>query len=603
MNHYRAVRWTAWLLIVSVATAGLHAGDARVYVKFAPGKKTDVRNVVAQAGGSVKHEFDDLGAVAVAIPEQARAALEHNPNILALEDDPVREFLATSQTTPYGITMVQAPAAVTAGATGAGIKVGVVDSGVFAGHEDLKSVAIDGEPYNAANVNDEHNWNRDMLSHGTHVVGTIAAADNSLGVIGVSPGAVSIHMVKVFGDTGNWIYSSDLLAACRAAANAGCKIISMSLGGGSSSQTEKSGLADLYNKRHILLVAAAGNDGTTKFSYPASYDSVISVAAIDESRTVASFSQKNSQVELAAPGVAVLSTVSYIESNTVVASGTTYTANHIEFSGRGTVTATLAYGGLGTATNPAWSGKLVLVDRGTNSFNEKVQNVAASGGVGCIIANNVSGSFAGTLGDGNSSAIPAVSVSLADGATLQSAVGTSVNLSSSVQQPADGYDYFDGTSMATPHVSGVAALIWSKYPGATNVQVRQALDTSAMDLGAAGRDTSYGYGLVQAKAALDALAALNPGGGTTDTTPPTITGPTATVTNAKNGSFQITWTTNEPATSDVVLNSTTYPDSTLVTSHVRSFRGTKGATYTYSVASTDKDGNTATAGPFTFTNK
>ena len=61
----------------------------------------------------------------------------------------------------------------TAGATGAGIKIGVIDSGVFAGHEDLQSVAITGEPDYGAN--DERTWYRDMLSHGTHVVGTIAA--------------------------------------------------------------------------------------------------------------------------------------------------------------------------------------------------------------------------------------------------------------------------------------------------------------------------------------------------------------------------------------------------------------------------------------------
>ncbi len=72
--------------------------------------------------------------------------------------------------------------------------------------------------------------------------------------------------------------------------------------------------------------------------------------------------------------------------------------------------------------------------------------------------------------------------------------------------------------MATPHVSGVAALIWSANPYWTNVQIRTALIGSAMDLGAGGRDVYYGYGLVQAKAALDLL------GGATDPTPtPTST--------------------------------------------------------------------------------
>lgn len=590
----RAARWAALVLVLSFGALVAHASNVHLYVQYAPGQKAAAQAAAARAGAATRHQFDDLNAIAISLPEQARAALEKNPAVAFVEEDPIREFL--SQTVPYGIPMVQAPEAVAAGATGAGIKVGVIDSGVYSGHEDFQNVLLDGEPSYPGN--DVRNWNRDILSHGTHVVGTIAAANNSLGVIGVTPGTVSIYMVKVFGDTGNWIYSSDLLSACRAAANHGCRIISMSLGGATSSRTEKTGLADLYNNRNILLVAAAGNDGTTKFSYPASYDSVVSVAAIDNTKLVATFSQKNSQVELAAPGVAVLSTVSYIESNSLAVAGTTYSANHIEFAARGDVTATLVYGGLATATNGAWSGKLVLVDRGTNSFNEKVQNVQASGGLGCIIANNVSGGLLATLGDGNSSTIPAISVSQADGATLQTKVGSSATLHSSVTQPANGYDYFDGTSMATPHVSGVAALIWSKYPGATNVQVRTALDNSAQDLGVAGRDSSYGYGLVQAHTALEALAAMGPGGGGAgDTNPPVITNVAATPTNPKNGSFEITWTTNEAATSDVVINGVTYPDSTLATNHKRTFRGTRGASYDGTVVSTDSSGNSASA-PF-----
>ena len=86
---------------------------------------------------------------------------------------------------------------------------------MFAGHEDLSSVAITGEP--DLGVNDERTWYRDLDSHGTQIVGTIAAANNSLGVVGVSPGAVSIHMVKAFSPGRDWAYSSDLLAAARAA--------------------------------------------------------------------------------------------------------------------------------------------------------------------------------------------------------------------------------------------------------------------------------------------------------------------------------------------------------------------------------------------------
>ena len=79
--------------------------------------------------------------------------------------------------------------------------------------------------------------------------------------------------------------------------------------------------------------------------------------------------------------------------------------------------------------------------------------------------------------------------------------------SATVGVSASNYAYFDGTSMATPHVSAVAALVWAVHPTCTATQLRASLDLSAQDLGAAGRDNKFGYGLVQAKAASDRIAA------------------------------------------------------------------------------------------------
>lgn len=114
-------------------------------------------------------------------------------------------------------------------------------------------------------------------------------------------------------------------------------------------------------------MAAAGNDGTSAYSYPASYDSVISVAAIDSNKAVADFSQYNSQVELAAPGVGVLSTLPYIDTNSLTVGGTTYSASYIENAGRGTASGQLVNGGL-CGIAGAWSGKVVLCERGTYDF-------------------------------------------------------------------------------------------------------------------------------------------------------------------------------------------------------------------------------------------
>ena len=78
--------------------------------------------------------------------------------------------------------------------------------------------------------------------------------------------------------------------------------------------------------------------------------------------------------------------------------------------------------------------------------------------------------------------------------------------SATVTVKVGNYAYFDGTSMATPHVAAVAGLVWSYFPMCTAAQIRSTLAKSAEDLGTAGRDDKYGYGLVKAKAAYDRLA-------------------------------------------------------------------------------------------------
>jgi serine protease len=69
------------------------------------------------------------------------------------------------------------------------------------------------------------------------------------------------------------------------------------------------------------------------------------------------------------------------------------------------------------------------------------------------------------------------------------------------------YAYYSGTSMATPHVAGVAALVWSHFPECSNTQIRYALAQTSKDGGASGCDDYFGYGVVQAKAAIDWLIA------------------------------------------------------------------------------------------------
>ncbi len=514
------------------ASAGQGNEKVRVLIQFANGHKANVENSLRGAGAEFHYTFDDLNTFAVSVPAQALSGLQNNPHVVFIEEDAPRypisitpsqaaaqslaPLAASGQVVPYGVDMVQARdvwdvdrnGVVDSGApTGSNRKICIIDSGFYTGHEDLQGVNVSG-------YNGNLPWNQDGSGHGTHVAGTIAAVNNALGVLGVTPGTVSIYEVRVFGDDGAWAYSSTLADAANRCASAGANIISMSLGGSRSNTTEKNTFANLYNQG-ILPIAAAGNEGTSAYSYPASYTSVVSVAAIDENKAVADFSQYNNQVEVAAPGVGVLSTVPYLDENILTVSGVTYAAGHVEYSARGTASGALVDGGL-CASAGSWSGKVVLCQRGDVSFYDKVINVQNGGGAAAVIYNNVPGGFLGTLGEGYSSNIIGISMSMEDGQYLvANRLGQVTTISSTYTAPASSYEYYDGTSMATPHVSAVAALVWSADPTATNAEVRAALQQTAQDLGAAGRDNYYGYGLVQTA---DAIVALTGGGGGGDTT-------------------------------------------------------------------------------------
>jgi subtilisin family serine protease len=235
----------------------------------------------------------------------------------------------------------------------------------------------------------------------------------------------------------------------------------------------------------------------------------MSVAAVDANEAAAGFSQANRDVEIAAPGVSVLSTTPYLDVNTLTAAATTWEGGRMEGAPRTTgVSGGLVDGGLCT-TAGSWSGQVVLCKRGDNTFAQKVANVQAGGGVAAAIYNNVAsdatcGAFGGTLGRRVTTTIPAIGLSCAAGAAALTHAGSTGEVASSFVAPDSGYESWDGTSMATPHVSAVAALVWSCNPGLTSQQVRNGLNLTAKDKGPAGRDTSFGYGIVQAKNFLDA---------------------------------------------------------------------------------------------------
>ncbi|MGI2115941.1 S8 family serine peptidase [Shewanella frigidimarina] len=499
-----------------------------------------VQNVNAQADNSMAYEprsnevftqFRALNSVkaremkrvgrsnsySVKLDSSSIKALRLRQDVEYVEEDLPRRLLA--ETTPWGQTFVGAT--VLSDSQAGNRTICIIDSGYDRSHNDLS-----GNNATGTNNSGTGNWYLpgNNNAHGTHVAGTIAAIANNEGVVGVMPNQnANIHVVKVFNEAG-WGYSSSLVAAVdTCVTSGGANVVTMSLGGSGATTTERNALNTHYNNG-VLLIAAAGNAGDSSYSYPASYDSVMSVAAVDSNLDHAAFSQYTDQVEISGPGEAILSTVtvgegrladitiggqSYFNNgvvphNRLTPSGTSYTPAPINASATGTLAECTVNGtsfNCGSMTN-----KICLVERVGNqgSSYPEINSVKAcktAGAKGVIVYSNTAlpGLQNPFLVDASSEIlIPSMSVDRATGLALKTKLGQSATVSN---QGNRDYEYYNGTSMATPHVSGVATLVWSYHPECSASQIRAALNATADDLSVAGRDNQTGYGMVNATAA------------------------------------------------------------------------------------------------------
>lgn len=503
-------------VVASIAMQPAQAADqrGRYVVAFKPGAMGNGRAAVAAAGGRELLDVSEANAFAVDLPLRAVTALQANPNVAYVEEDVLRYPSALTepsgppylpgQLVPYGIKMVQADQMPFQDAYTGNRTVCIIDSGYDLAHEDLHGNRVSGE-----NLSDSGDWFTDEVHHGTHVAGTIAAMNNTgVGVVGVNPNSLlNIRIEKVFGSVGSASSSVIAKAMFRCGAK-GANVVSMSLGGSSATHIEQAA-AQALAAQGVLTIAAAGNAGDSSISYPAGFDTVMSVAAVDVNKQHAAFSQFNNTVEISAPGVQVLSTVPMGtgRDSSVSVAGNPVASNPMDGSPVGTATAPLYDYGLGDHSDPGVAGKVCLISRGAISFAAKVTQCQADGGVAAIVYNSTSGALLGTLGT-TVTAIPSVGITKADGLALKAQVGTPATVS----VLATNYAYFNGTSMATPHVSAVAALVWSYFPECSAQQIRASLDKSAQDLsGGAGWSAQYGYGLVQAKSAYDRIKSMGCG--------------------------------------------------------------------------------------------
>jgi thermitase len=393
LNH-RSLRVAAVALVASLAPAASASAAGGVIVQFEPGASAGaVTDLLDGARAAGRIYGTSTRVVRADDPAGLVARLNRSGVVRFAEVDRTLRASAVPNdprfSTMYGLDLIDAPEAWDALGLGAfpstgGVKVGIVDTGIRRTHQDIGS----GRVIDCANVpaggllgglfggggSISDGTCADGNGHGTHVAGTIGAlTNNGVGVSGVAFNT-TFSVCKGLTDAGSG--STSGIASCiRYLKDKGAKVISMSLGGGSSTALQQAVQYAWQNGAGSLLVAAAGNDGNATLNYPAAYPEVVSVAATDRNDARASFSNANADVEVAAPGVDIVST---------------------------------------------WS-------------------------------------------------------------TSDTA-----------------YNTISGTSMATPHAAGVAALIAQRFPAATGQQLRDRLAAATDDLGAAGRDAQFGIGRVDA---------------------------------------------------------------------------------------------------------
>ncbi|UOE58000.1 S8 family peptidase [Cytobacillus oceanisediminis] len=214
----------------------------------------------------------------------------------------VLEVQATmpGQVIDWGVSLVQAPQMWSL-TKGEGIKVAVLDTGIDINHPDLKPNLKMGMNFTSSIASDFGDRN----GHGTHCAGIIAGCDNHIGVVGVAPQA-ELYVAKVLGDDGSGTING-IIKGIDWAISQKVDIISMSLGASMNPGTAFHDAMKRARAAGIVLVAASGNENT-HVGWPAAYDEVIAVGAINQAMDRANFSNYGKELAVVAPGVDIYST-------------------------------------------------------------------------------------------------------------------------------------------------------------------------------------------------------------------------------------------------------------------------------------------------------
>ncbi|MBD2845594.1 S8 family peptidase [Paenibacillus sp. IB182496] len=341
----------SWLLEKSARSAGSAGSAERSIIRF--GRRRDYLRIAALCSEASRRQPLPQGLKplplidAISCPIGAARLHDAPPGWLSrirLEPDmpaavhaaPRRSTVGLTKGLPWGVEAIKAPAAWRR-TTGHRVRVGVIDTGVDAAHPDLRGSLARG-----INLLSRGTPPHDDNGHGTHIAGTIAAANQPGGMIGVAPRA-SIFPVKAFDHNGS-AYVSDIVLAIEWCVRNRMHLINMSFGMKTRSKALL-GAVRQATAAGVLIVASSGNAGRRKaIDYPARYPQTISVGATNRLRRIPPFSNRGSYIDIYAPGDKITS--AWVGGSYHEMSGTSMATSHVS----GAVALLLAaYPGLGPA--------------------------------------------------------------------------------------------------------------------------------------------------------------------------------------------------------------------------------------------------------------
>lgn len=295
-------------------------------------KQAQDKNLILNSNGEVGKEFKNIPAMSAELTQTAINSLKQNPDVVSVEYNKQVRLLDSDksvshktvningQTEDWGIKSVKARESWDKGITGKGVKVAVLDTGVEYYHPDLTiagGISFVKEKKEDGTIDSSYD---DYNGHGTHVSGIIGAKNNNVGTIGVAPDS-QLYAVKIL-DSGGIGTLENVIAGIDWSITNNMNIVNLSIGSVEGSNAYHA-IFQKAKDKGIIIVAASGNDNLEDASgvdYPAKYSEVMGVSAVDKYLKHANFSSMGPEVDIAAPGVSILST--YIDGKYEYMSGT-----------------------------------------------------------------------------------------------------------------------------------------------------------------------------------------------------------------------------------------------------------------------------------------